>query len=59
MKCWVTFIADDDGFIGGIFDNENSAYECKSYYDEIFGKSYVLEIDQAHTSTQFTLPIDE
>jgi len=57
---WIVFIADDDGFVGGIFDNEKAANACYKYHDSYMPlDTYMLRIHPSDIQSTFTAPVDE
>ena len=59
-SAWIVFIADDDGFIGGVFDNEKAANACYQHHDSFMPlATYVLKINPTNIQSTFTAPIDQ
>ncbi|QWE06620.1 hypothetical protein [Polynucleobacter sp. JS-JIR-5-A7] len=59
-SAWIVFIADDEGFIEGVFDNEEAANDCYKYHDSYMPlATYMLRINPAIFQSTFTIPLDE
>jgi hypothetical protein len=57
---WIVFIADDDGFVGGVFDNKKAANACYKYHHSFMPlATYVLKINLTNIQSTFTAPIDQ
>lgn len=54
---WIVFVGDDDGFIGGIFDNEDAADECYKYYcSHMSSDTHIFSIDPENFKSNFVAP---
>jgi hypothetical protein len=57
---WIVFIADDDGFVEGVFDNEKAANACYKYHHSYMPlATYMLKINPTCFQSTFTAPIDQ
>jgi hypothetical protein len=59
-SAWIVFIADDEGFIEGVFDNEEAANDCYKYHDSYMPlATYMLQINPSIFKSTFTVPLEE
>jgi hypothetical protein len=57
---WIVFVADDHGFVEGVFDNETAAIACYKYHNSYAPlTTHLLKIDPTYLQSTFTIPLDE